>query len=126
MIILPFERTRPTDLTITFSRSDATRQSFSSAVNAAITRARSQDASIVSIEEDSDDWLSVNADALDGVLENALKGSDASQNADGGGMNVDEEGDMASQQAAQLKGLAEKVEKFVSGQGDLEGARFDE
>jgi hypothetical protein len=33
---------------------------------------------------------------------------------------------MATEQAARLKTLAGKVESFVEGEGDLEGARFEE
>jgi hypothetical protein len=33
---------------------------------------------------------------------------------------------LASEQASKLKELAEKVEGFVAGEGDLEGARFEE
>jgi len=33
---------------------------------------------------------------------------------------------MASEQASRLKDLANKVEQFVEGEGDMEGARFEE
>ena len=33
---------------------------------------------------------------------------------------------LASEQAKKLKDLATKVENFVDGEGDLEGARFEE
>lgn len=33
---------------------------------------------------------------------------------------------LASEQASKLKALAGKVEDFVAGQGDLEGAQFEE
>lgn len=46
-------------------------------------------------------------------------------------MNVDDPKDdseerVASEQASRLKDLAAKVEGFVEGEGDLEGARFEE
>ena len=48
----------------------------------------------------------------------------------GGGAPSDDPGAheerIASDQAAKLRDLAEKVEKFVDGQGDLEGAVFSE
>ncbi len=39
---------------------------------------------------------------------------------------VPEEDRIASEQAARLKDLANKVEQFVEGEGDIEGARFEE
>jgi hypothetical protein len=48
-------------------------------------------------------------------------------------MDVDSSGEtespedkLASEQAKRLKDLATKVENFVEGEGDLEGARFEE
>ena len=46
-------------------------------------------------------------------------------------MDVDEPGAkaedrLASAQAAKLQELATKVEQFVEGEGDIEGARFEE
>ena len=52
---------------------------------------------------------------------------------DADSMNVDDpkaevslEDRLASKQASKLKQLAAKVEDFVEGEGDLDGARFDE
>ena len=52
---------------------------------------------------------------------------------DADNMNVDNpktenslEDRLVSEQASKLKQLASKVEDFVEGEGDLEGARFDE
>ena len=36
------------------------------------------------------------------------------------------EDDVAAKQASRLQDLASKVEKFVEGEGDVEGARFEE
>ena len=43
-------------------------------------------------------------------------------------MDVDEspEDRLASEQAKKLKDLASKVESFLDGEGDVEGARFEE
>ena len=43
-------------------------------------------------------------------------------------MDVDEspEDRLASEQAKKLKDLASKVESFIDGEGDVEGARFEE
>jgi hypothetical protein len=53
-------------------------------------------------EEDNDDWLTIDAQEFDKGLEAPLE------------------------QAKDLKDLATKVESFVEGEGDLEGARFEE
>ena len=37
-----------------------------------------------------------------------------------------EEAELENEQASRLKSLAQKVEEFVEGEGDLEGARFAE
>lgn len=39
---------------------------------------------------------------------------------------VEEESQLANAQAQKLQGLAKKIEKFVEGDGTLEGAVFDE
>lgn len=59
-----------------------------------------------------------------------LEASRAKPKESGGGddMDVDEspEDRLASEQAKKLKDLASKVENFIDGEGDLEGARFEE
>ena len=37
-----------------------------------------------------------------------------------------DEEELANEQATRMKSLAQKVEEFVEGEGDLEGARFTE
>jgi hypothetical protein len=73
-------------------------------------------------EEESDSWLDIDAEDLDSVLQGMTprqsNGSDA--------MDVDrKEEQLAQDQASKLKSLAQKVEEFVGGEGDLEGARFE-
>jgi hypothetical protein len=79
--------------------------------------------------EDPDDWLNVNANDFEAMLERTM-GAKAKE-----GPNVmdvdnpeaeDSEERLASEQAIRLKDLAVKVEDFVEGEGDLEGAKFDE
>ncbi|KZT74872.1 hypothetical protein DAEQUDRAFT_659111 [Daedalea quercina L-15889] len=103
---------------------DATRPSFANAVNAALSRAG--DVPIpTSGEEDSDDWLNVDTEMLDSMLEQNF-GTNQSLNA----MDVDEaasqsaEDRAAKQQAARLHEFTKKVEEFVEGEGDVEGAEF--
>ena len=125
-------------------RSNANRQSFAAAVVDAITAATvaASDAS-VSLNfdegEDSDGWLNIDEDMLNGML---VRGSGSSwesklgpsQNSniealspENGGTEEDGGEDaITTEQADRLKKLAGKVEAFVEGEGDLEGARFDE
>jgi hypothetical protein len=83
------------------------------------------------LEEDSDEWLNISAQDFDSMLEGA-KGTttkhtnrheDISQAAV---MSGNPEDHIAREQAARLQNLAEKVEGFIEGEGDLEGARFEE
>lgn len=83
-------------------------------------------------EEDNDDWLTIDAQEFDKGLEASLAGATGNaKNSDA--MDVDPpnetespEDRLASEQAKKLKDLATKVENFVEGEGDLEGARFEE
>ncbi|KAH9853055.1 SGT1 protein-domain-containing protein [Lenzites betulinus] len=107
---------------------DASRPSFASVVQAALNQF-SDNQSLPVGEEDSDDWLNVDAADFDAMLEKtagADKGKGKSKAADA--MDVDptkdEDERVAKAQAARLKDLAKQVEDFVEGDGDLEGARF--
>ena len=89
----------------------------------------------VDVPEDSDDWLNVNADSFDAMLEERM--GKPLQQKDPDAMDVDQKDSQAAQQkfmedkvandeAKKLQDLANKVENFVEGEGDLEGARFEE
>lgn len=106
--------------------SGASRPSFASQVNAAIANAGdltpSQDL------DDPDDWLTVNAEDLDRVLQNNMSRNAPRTNRK---MDVDphsetEEHDTTHAQVAKLRDLAKKVDAFVTGEGDVEGAMFEE
>lgn len=104
--------------------SDHTRRSFASLVTNAISQARDS-VSYVTAEEDNDEWLTIDAQDFDDLLQKSSK----SQKSDV--MDVDKSGEtpedkMASDQASRLKDLASKVEEFVEGEGDMEGAKFEE
>ena len=100
--------------------SDVTRPSFASKMNIALKAAGDIDFSRCP-EEESDNWLDIDAENFDSMLQNM--GPERS----GGAMDVDQkEEKLAQDQASKLKSLAQKVEKFVEGEGDLEGARFEE
>lgn len=100
-----------------FWPSESSRPSFSTLFNSALARA--SDVLIESDElEDSDEWMKLDASSFDEVLE----GKNI--------MDVDSEGGeenrFVREQSDKLHGLAAKIEQFVQGQGDLEGARFEE
>lgn len=67
--------------------------------------------------EDSDEWLEVDPDELDAML---LRSAGGRQATAGGPMQMTEEHGKA------LQDLAAKVQDFVGGEGDMEGARFAE
>ncbi|KAK0473266.1 SGT1 protein-domain-containing protein [Armillaria novae-zelandiae] len=103
---------------------DHTRQSFASLVTNAISQAHDS-VSYVTAEEDNDEWLTIDAQDFDDLLQKSSK----SQKSDD--MDVDKssetlEDKMASDQASRLKDLASKVEEFVEGEGDMEGAKFED
>lgn len=68
--------------------------------------------------EDSDKWLEVSPDELDGMMQ---KASGASGSAVPG-----ERAEVGDEHGRALGDLAKKVEEFIGGQGDVEGARFVE
>ncbi|KAH9947701.1 SGT1-domain-containing protein [Amylocystis lapponica] len=110
---------------------DASRPSFTAAFNAALSQAGDAP-SVPTQHEDSDDWLNVNAEDFDEMLEKTLGNKAKSPpQASSDAMNVDqadnaetEEDKLAKEQASRLQDLAKKVEEFVEGEGDVEGARF--
>ncbi|EIW64525.1 SGT1-domain-containing protein [Trametes versicolor FP-101664 SS1] len=107
---------------------DASRPSFATVVQAAIVQ-YTDHRGLPSGEEDSDDWLNVDAADFDAMLEKTAGSSrDKGKGRASDRMDVDapedEEERIAKAQAARLKDLAKQVEDFVEGEGDLEGARF--
>ena len=81
------------------------------------------------LQDDPDDWLTVDPQNLDEMLEKTMRDSSGKDR-----MDVDnplsgkrlQEDRLASQQASKLKELAGKVEDFVEREGEVEGAIFDE
>ena len=116
---------------LTANHSDATRQSFASQVDQGLASVQRWPISPVQ-EEESDDWLTIDGQEFDKSLEASLTGATGNaKNSDA--MDIDTpnkeeslEDKLASEQAKKLKDLATKVENFVEGEGDLEGARFEE
>ncbi|KAJ7139770.1 SGT1 protein-domain-containing protein [Mycena epipterygia] len=112
----------------TLREDDATRPSFASLVTAAISQPPLDDITSTQVYEDSDQWLNVDAKEFENMLETTM-GPSKQQDA----MEVDPTKDdesaedrRASDQASRLQNLATKVEAFVEGKGDLEGARFED
>lgn len=90
-------------------------------------------AALAQTEEDSDAWLTVDEEAVDVLMEERGGPSTSSGDAESAAMAVDA-GDGSSRTADpeveatadRLQQLARKVEKFVEGRGDMQGALFDE
>lgn len=115
---------------LTRNFSDATRPSFSAMVTTAISQVSDNPITSTRDEEDSDDWLIVDARDFDNILEKTMG---ASQNEPRDAMDVDkpeiletEEDRISTEQASKLQDLAQKVENFVEGEGHVEGAKFEE
>ncbi|TBU34976.1 SGT1 protein-domain-containing protein [Dichomitus squalens] len=107
---------------------DASRPSFATAIQAAVSQ-YTDDRALPQQEEDLDDWLNVDAADFDAMLEKTMhgdkgKGEERASNAMDIDTQEDEEDRIAKMQATRLRDLAQKVEHFVEGQGDVEGARF--
>ena len=102
--------------------SDTSRPSFASRVNAAIARAGGDPVLPLALEEQSEDWL----DAVPENIQRSTTEVRVNVNAAEDQMDIDDDEKMAQDQATRMKSLAEKIEKFVEGQGTLEGATFEE
>ncbi len=105
--------------------SPSVRPSFATLVTSAISRA-SEDIQFSDKNEDSDEWLNVDASSFEDMLQRT-SGSDA-KTKDSDGMDVDEtpEDRSASKQASQLRELALKAAELIEGEGHANGARIDE
>jgi hypothetical protein len=113
-----------------FISSDATRPSFAAQVTTAISRTDGLPP-VFEGEEDSDEWLHVNPEDLDRMLQNTFKGqnkvgADDMDVVEAGGEDESQDDRMAREQATRLSDLAKKVEQFVEGEGGLDGAMFEE
>lgn len=102
--------------------SSAIRPSFTTLINSAISQAPDEFTSSIA-DEDSDEWLSIDADHFEEILQGHNHKNKQSE-----AMNIDGTlaQDASSTQASQLRDLASKVEEFIEGEGDVEGARFAE
>ncbi|KAH6917569.1 SGT1 protein-domain-containing protein [Coprinopsis sp. MPI-PUGE-AT-0042] len=103
---------------------DATRPSFATQVDSAIVQA-SLDAAFGDVEEDDDSWLNLDVNDFDAMLSKTMGSKNGKMDVDGD-QSMFPKDDEETKQAKQLQDLASKVEKFVEGKGDVEGARFDD
>ncbi|KAJ7102279.1 SGT1 protein-domain-containing protein [Mycena belliarum] len=110
----------------TLREDDATRPSFASLVTAAISKTPRVDLATTPVYEDNSEWLNVDAKDFENMLETTMGVSKTQAAMDVDPPNEEESVDdrLASEQASRLQHLAAKVEDFVEGKGDLEGARF--
>lgn len=115
-----------------FSISDASRPSFSVMLTTAISQSKEGSINATQEKEDSDEWLNVDAQDFDDMLEKTMGTSRSNKLGPPEAMDVDnpegetEEDRAAKAQASRLQDLAQKVESFVEGEGDVEGAKFEE
>ena len=98
-------------------------------MNAAIAKADNLEPS--QDVEDADDWLTVSAEDFDSVLQekmglNVIPKTGHGMDVDHSPRSEDGEGDISKAQVTKLRDLAHKVDAFVSGKGDVEGAMFEE
>ncbi|CAE6418354.1 unnamed protein product [Rhizoctonia solani] len=100
------------------SNTDVLRPSFAARVEEAVKL--SSEHPLSSPEEDSTEWLQIDESTFDGMLKQKFNGKNT------GGQGADDEDQYAQDQATKLQELAKRVEGFVEGEGDLEGARFED
>lgn len=111
--------------------SDASRPSFATLVSNAIAEAGDAPILPATEKEDSDAWLNVDAADFDELMKRTVgqKDSSSAMDVDSGAIATGTDNDeeiMAMKQTERLQSFAAKVEDFVEGEGDLEGAQFDE
>ena len=109
--------------------SSENRRSFAELVDETLATTQDtlqQSLQALQISEDSDSWLEVDPDELDGMLQAASAGSRMKQDEGDTEMTAAEGAEFGDEHARVLRDLANKVNNFVEGQGDLDGARFEE
>ncbi|KAG9104956.1 hypothetical protein FRC06_005023 [Ceratobasidium sp. 370] len=100
---------------------DATRPPFAAQVEAALHASPEPFVPPGNLDDDSTEWLDVDESTFDSMLEQRFNRKATTEQSD-----LDAENKLAQEQASRLQELAKKVEGFVEGKGDLEGARFDD
>lgn len=106
--------------------SDVSRISFAEEVDTALAKFLEAPHTISEGEEDSEEWLHIDAKDFDDMLQRTYgKKEDKAESMNFGATSTAEE-DATQRQANRLMELASKVESFVEGEGDMEGVRFGE
>ncbi|KAI6153350.1 SGT1 protein-domain-containing protein [Pisolithus tinctorius] len=103
--------------------SESSRPSFTTQFNMALSRASEVLPNDVG-PEDSDEWMNVDASSLDAMLTQSV--NDGEPDIVDIGSDGQENSRSIQEQSGRLRDLASKVEQFVEGEGDLEGARFED
>lgn len=104
---------------------DATRDSFAALFNSALSTAPEYLTEAPDETEDSDDWMNVDAANFDDMLERT-RSQPQSQGMNVDSTSIDVEEMVTEEQTNKLQDFAAKVQKFVEGEGDVEGARFED
>ena len=78
------------------------------------------------MDEDPDDWLNIDSQNFEDMLQRASGAGDETKPSDA--MDVDQKfmERTTTTQTSQVRNLASKVEEFIEGEGDVEGAMFAE
>ncbi|KIM67044.1 hypothetical protein SCLCIDRAFT_1210513 [Scleroderma citrinum Foug A] len=102
--------------------SESSRPSFAMTFNSALARAPEM---LLDSDgpDDSDEWMKLDASSFDEVLTRSFE---KDQNAMDLDSEAGEENRFVRKQSDKMHDLAAKIEQFVHGDGDLEGARFEE
>lgn len=77
-------------------------------------------------KEDSEAWLEVSPDELDGMMMRASGQDKASGKQKAKEGEKEDRAEPTGEHGRALQDLAKKVQTFVGGEGDLQGARFAE
>jgi len=98
-------------------------------VNAAVAKADDLESS--QDVEDDDNWLTVSTENFDSILQEKMRPNDAPSTSrdidvDHSPDSVNGEDGITKAKVAKLRDLASKVDAFVTGEGDVEGAMFEE
>lgn len=107
------------------------RPSFAYLVDSALSATSSVDPHTLTVNpnqpEDSDSWLEVSPDELDGMMMRASGQTATTANGESTAKDAEKaQAEPGDEHGKALADLAKKVETFVGGQGDLQGARFAE
>jgi hypothetical protein len=76
--------------------------------------------------EDSDSWLEVSPDELDGLMMKVSGQAPKSNAEQAGDHQGQRQAELGEEHGKALGDLAKKVQEFVGGEGDIQGARFAE